>query len=899
MTRVFTSLATSLVFLASLFLLAGCGGGGASGTPAATTGAGGSSAQPTVVVALVDPSSGAARNSVSVGNPMMARATVRDATGQAVVGSVVTFNVTPSGQVNLTPAVGTALTDASGVASVQIDPAGITSAGAATITAAATVGSAANATPITGSVSFSIVAGQQPTITLSLTDPTSGAPRTSIRVGSPATATATVRDSAGVPVANTIVTFAANPTGQVAFTPAAGTAVTDSNGVATAQVDPAGLTASGAVTITATAQVSGATIAGSSNLTITVSAGTQQQVTVTLTNPTSNAAVTSISLGNPAKASATVLDANGRAVPNAVVTFTAVPSAQVAITPASGTALTNAQGVAFVQIDPASLSSSGAATITASAAVGSSTVTGSTSFSIGAASLGLSGLTTALGQAPLSPYGTTSATVSVTGVPSTTPVTVNFSSTCSGSGKAILPASVLSVNGVATATYKDNGCGQTDRITASIAGTSVSATTNLVVQAPGAASLQFISATPTTIVIRGTGGAGLSESSIVVFKVVDNNNQPIPNASVSLNLTTLSGGILLDGTSTLPLTKQTDANGLVQVAVQSGTNPTAVWVTASASNGTLNSQSTVLQISTGRPAQDRFSLSVTTLNIEGWQYDGTTTTLTARASDRVGNPVPDGTAINFISEGAQVQPGCVTAGGACSAVFTSAEFRPRGDSEPSHTVTAGRVTVLAYAVGEESFTDTNGNNRWDLGEPFNDLGDVYIDNKEDRTWVSGEQFVPFGASGNCAAAGIASSAAAPSKPSSCDGTWGSAHVRRDIVIILSGSDAFVAPTTLPMAAACSKGFALNLRDINNNPMPAGTTLSTSNPSPGIKTAAVVAGSPVASTNAAGGTGVGLLVEMQIPGGGDCVAPNLVGGSFVLRITTPKGNTSAYTMTVTP
>ena len=40
------------------------------------------------------------------------------------------------------------------------------------------------------------------------------------------------------------------------------------------------------------------------------------------------------------------------------------------------------------------------------------------------------------------------------------------------------------------------------------------------------------------------------------------------------------------------------------------------------------------------PAQNGFSLSVQTSNIEGWSYDGVDTTLLVIASDRMGNPVP-------------------------------------------------------------------------------------------------------------------------------------------------------------------------------------------------------------------------------------------------------------------
>jgi hypothetical protein len=37
----------------------------------------------------------------------------------------------------------------------------------------------------------------------------------------------------------------------------------------------------------------------------------------------------------------------------------------------------------------------------------------------------------------------------------------------------------------------------------------------------------------------------------------------------------------------------------------------------------------------------------------------------------------------------------------------------------------GRITILAYALGEESFIDTNGDNLFEAGEPFQDLGEPF------------------------------------------------------------------------------------------------------------------------------------------------------------------------------
>lgn len=42
-----------------------------------------------------------------------------------------------------------------------------------------------------------------------------------------------------------------------------------------------------------------------------------------------------------------------------------------------------------------------------------------------------------------------------------------------------------------------------------------------------------------------------------------------------------------------------------------------------------------------------------------------------------------------------------------------------------------RSTILAYAVGEESFVDVNGNDEYDYGEPFEDLTEAFLDKNED------------------------------------------------------------------------------------------------------------------------------------------------------------------------
>ncbi|MBI3526238.1 MAG: hypothetical protein HY066_17240 [Betaproteobacteria bacterium] len=611
------------------------------------------------------------------------------------------------------------------------------------------------------------------------------------------------------------------------------------------------------------------------------------------------AAATSLSIGSPLSAKAILKDGTGTPQANSVITFTSLDPALAVVSQAS--ALTDANGAATVRLDAASVTAVGANYLNATASVGGKSIVASAPFSVGAASVSLA---LALSLPSISAYGTTSvaATLTVNGQPPPAPMTVQFTSGCASSGKASLPASVQTVNGVATATYTDKGCGATDIIVASV--NAVQKSTTVAVASPQAANVQFVGVTPATglLVLRGTGGAGYSETATVQFKVVDTAGAGMASQSVSFDLTTRTGGILLDNLASGPVTKQTDANGNVSVTVQSGTAPTAVWVTASL--GGLASQSNKLAISTGRPAQKFFSLAAEIFNIDGGNVDGVKTNLTVHASDRLGNLVPDGTTINFITEGGQIVSSgssgvpsstCQISAGACSVSLVSAAYRPVGDSEPSGKVTRNRVTVLAYTLGEKNFVDANGNNLYDAGEAFDDLGDVYIDNNENGQWNSGEQSISFNAA-NIQACKLSTGVVdASQKPNTCSGAWGQAHVRQSLVIVFSGNIANTASSTsLTMGTGCSRVFPVVLTDLYNNPMPAGSTLTIGDntvvdSTAPAKLAATVTVSPatIPNTNAVGGTTH--FVTVAVP---TCVTP--FSGSFNLKVSTPAASSNTTT-----
>jgi hypothetical protein len=314
--------------------------------------------------------------------------------------------------------------------------------------------------------------------------------------------------------------------------------------------------------------------------------------------------------------------------------------------------------------------------------------------------------------------------------------------------------------------------------------------------------------------------------------------------------------------------------------------------------GTLKSQSNTLTITTGLPTQDFFSLSVQTYNIEGWDYDGTTSALLIIASDRLGNPVPDGTAVNFITpEGSQITPAsCTTKDGTCSVTFKSSAPRPSD----------GRVSILAYAIGEKSFVDLSLDNIYDSGETFYDIGDPYVDYNENDMWDSGEFSIASTTAGSSACRTQPGATALPgsygnalSKENTCTAAWGQNYVRRNAVLVLSGSYADLDPFYITMGA-CSRTVSFWLHDENDNPMPAGTAVALTDvlmagiyTSGGTKAAsaaaASVGGTPVLNTNQAGGT----LISFTISGGTACTGAEMANrypaGTANIVVTTPKDN----------
>jgi len=839
-----------LLVLLLVLLLSACGGGG-SGSNGCTTIdpnrdsslPGCSTTTPPVVVPpvitpvltmLLTDAGGNPTANISTDQPGSLLVRFDNGSKVAVANALLTFTTTDRTGV-FVPASATAITDASGVARIML-PVG-TVAGAYT----ATVTGVVDGKTATASVNYNVTlrAPGASSLALALND-INGVPTTLITPTRPGSLAATVRNTAGAVVPNTVVTFTTTDT-SATLVPLTGTALTNAQGVAQVAL-PAG-SLNGAFTATARATVDGVAVTASSSYTVTLPPPVTNppvpppSLLLTMTNA-GGTATNSVAPDSPATLTALVRNTANVPVVNALVTFVSNDRTAI-LTPANGAALTDASGRASVILSAGT--SPGGFSVIASSTVDTTTVAASANYAVTYPTLSLA--VPAIAPASLAAGGTASVAVSVLngGVPYLPPLSVSFSSPCATAGKARLVSPVTTVNGIASTSYTDLGCGTADVITASAAYNGAGLTTSgtLTVRLAAAGQLVFVSALPQNIALKGTGGAGRQETSTVTFKVLDGAGKPIGGQTVNFALNTTVGGLAVSPTSAV-----TASDGTVSTIVASGTINTPVRVTATLPGGAISTVSDQLVVSTGVPEQASFSLSALTRNIEGGSFNGCPapngTTLTARLADRFHNPAPDGTAVSFTAEGGSVDASCLT--GLVSTTLTDGSVITQKGTPGECTVrycagsprpADGRITVLAYALGEESYIDANGNNRYDAGEIFTDLGDPFRNDRAvtdanasgvDDAYVtgnaaraSGEAFIDTNGNGTWDATGNASYNGV--LRSNGAGSSDTVHIRQSMVMVLSNSTANIslldqqvnnAPTIGTLALSqCATGTAFN------------------------------------------------------------------------------------------
>ena len=632
---------------------------------------------------------------------------------------------------------------------------------------------------------------------------------TAISAEDPGELVVTVVDANSDPVENAIVSV---QTDLGILSPALGNVLTDVNGQATIALSVGDAESGAAGTLSINV---GDDLQFTTNFEI-VDTGTTSNsglsLSLQLFNSTDGTASTTINSVEPGRLVATLTNViSGLPVPGEIIDISIVAGDPV-LTPDSGQVLTGVNGQAEVLVGVGTSQAGAAISLLAQV----SDLESSIQFSVGNADIQLGrdpdgdystidAGTFVQGEIDVDAMGGNTISLSATGTAILrvgvldvgagelfdTPLTVNFESNC---GAASIDTGVTTVNGVASSTFVSSAACEGDvTVTASLVEISgATATGSIIVAGSTANSIEFESATPTDIAIQGTGGAGRQETSELVFQVIDDGGEPRQGETVNFQLSTTLGGISLTSSSAI-----SNDQGLVTAIVSSGTVPTPVQVIATlnvdpdgiASNGDEFEVSTVsdtLVVSTGLPDQNSFSLSANVLNPGGGDLDGIQSEIVIRASDAFNNPVPDGTAITFMTEYGSIGSSCTTMDGSCSVTWesqnprapiiastgtvrtinnTACDFDNNGPANdttgvpcfdgvnafPLGQIFAGRTTIMAFALGDESFVDSNGNgfydfidvnsnDLFDIGtdilEPFVDLPEAFVDHNEDGVFGS-------------------------------------------------------------------------------------------------------------------------------------------------------------------
>jgi len=217
--------------------------------------------------------------------------------------------------------------------------------------------------------------------------------------------------------------------------------------------------------------------------------------------------------------------------------------------------------------------------------------------------------------------------------------------------------------------------------------------------------------------------------------------------------------------------------------------------------------------------QNSFSISREKTAVEGLNYEGNTSEVTVRAADRHNNPVPDNTAIKFLTNGGRIEPQCLTTDGECTVTWT----------EQLPTPANFKAIILAYTTGEESFTDLNDNDNFDAGETFTDISEPFFDLNEDGLRdANTEEFVDANNDNVFDTAdGLFTGAPCIGDNTVCNRV--TTLIWNTTDILLSGSFATISMTgALPTTIDSSSTVTISVVDTQNgNPMADGTTVEIS------------------------------------------------------------------------
>ena len=550
---------------------------------------------------------------------------------------------------------------------------------------------------------------------------------------------------------------------------------------------------------------------GTDNGGTTVSAVNISSMTLSDTNGVSTNTITVSGVTAKVK----VTDASGNGISGALVTFTGTG---VTFGTSNGAVLTNADGEASISVKPENSTDTGSYQLIATVSHKDLTATTTPyNYSLQAANISFENMVAA--TTSLDSGGSTIITLktqdSVT-KNNQNNVTVNFSTSCGSFDNT----SVVSSNqGDIAVTYKAvdaNGklCEGAQKIIATGSNVSVSKSVDIQIANIAANSLVYTTQSKVNLVTRNSGSASSGSIEFTVYA----NGTPAANQDVNIELTKGPSDLsfITDG-NRVSKTIKSDASGKVTVNLYPGNLPGPVEIKATlVNNPNIFVLSKEVAVASGRVTQNGLSLSTTKTALSG-DTDGDTAIIVARMADRVGNPVPDGTVISFISEGGSITPNCSTINGACSATLTTQNPRPLDR----------RVSVLAFVEGDKAYTDVNNDNMYTAGidKLTQNIGDFFLDDNENNKQDEGEFKYVRGASGSTC---IPSTIGQPNLDSTCDNQLDAVLRRQMRFAFSSETPTFVAlsdvNSTMTEVLPGLFRFQMYGNSLKTVPMPSGTTV---------------------------------------------------------------------------
>src|SRR3990172_8521706 len=428
---------------------------------------------------------------------------------------------------------------------------------------------------------------------------------------------------------------------------AATTASVSSGASVSVSSNPSSLSTYGVANITATVKdSSGNSVSDGTSVTFSIndsSMGTLSVTTATTSSGVAKATLTggisggsltissdpsSVSSSGTSTLTATVKDSSNNLVSGVTVSFS-LDSTAASLS--SSTAVTNLSGIATVTLTGGTSPATVTATATASTLTGSTTITITQISSTGSITVSASSSTISTSSST-----TISATVKDSSNNPVSGATVGFS--LSNEAATISPASAATnASGVATSTITSGTTPTSVTVTAAatVSSSTLTGSATITIEAPSPSSLSLAS-NPPSITVQGT--------STITATVKDSNNDPvIDGTSVSFSLSSSTYGSLSNESTTTA-----GGNGTATTTFTASNSAGTVTITAMAGNVSSTIALTVTPASAGS-----IQFVSATPQVIGLKGSGQTASSTIKflVNDINGNPVADGTAVNFTIRG--------------------------------------------------------------------------------------------------------------------------------------------------------------------------------------------------------------------------------------------------------